>query len=146
MRIAKPLNVSVLIPLLVVSFGLNWLWEMAQMPAFVETARRSWRETALQCAAFSVGDAVLTWAIYAVGATAARRIRSLTRLKFLLLISALGAITAVFIELIANAMGYWSYSQRMPIVFGVGLLPILQLATLAPVTVWIALSWKRVAK
>ena len=121
MRIAKPLNLSVLIPILIVSFGLNWLWEMAQMPAFVETARRSWRETALQCAAFSVGDAVLTWAIYAVGATAVRRMRSLTGLKFFLLVSALGAITAVSIELIANAMGYWSYSQRMPIVFGVGL-------------------------
>ena len=40
------------------------------MPAYVETARRSWRETALQCAAFSVGDAVLTWTIYAVAVTA----------------------------------------------------------------------------
>jgi len=63
---------------------------MAQMPAYVETATRSWRETALQCAAFSVGDAVLTWTIYAVAVTTARRIRSLTELKFYLLICALG--------------------------------------------------------
>jgi hypothetical protein len=133
---------SFLTALLVVSFGLNWLWEMAQMPAYVETARRSWRETALQCAAFSVGDAVLTWAIYAVAVTAVRRIRSLTGLKFYLLISALGVMAALFIELMANAMVYWTYSERMPTVLGVGLLPILQLATLVPVSVWIALRWK----
>jgi hypothetical protein len=115
---------------------------MAQMPAYVETATHSWRETALQCAAFSVGDAVLTWAIYAVAVTAARRIRSLTGLKFYLLISALGVMAALFIELMANAMGYWTYSERMPTVRGLGLLPILQLATLVPVSVWIALRWK----
>jgi hypothetical protein len=115
---------------------------MAQMPAYVETARRSWRETALQCAAFSVGDAVLSWASYAVAVTAVRRIRSLTGLKFYLLISALGVMAALFIELMANAMVYWTYSERMPTVLGVGLLPILQLATLVPVSVWIALRWK----
>lgn len=118
---------------------------MAQMPAYVETARRSWRETALRCAAFSVGDAVLTGAFYVVAVTAARRMRGLTGLKFYLLVGALAAIAAVFIELIANAMGYWTYSERMPIVQGVGLLPILQLATLKPLSVWIALrrkEWK----
>ena len=112
------------------------------MPAYVETATRSWRETALQCAAFSIGDAVLTSTIYAVAVTATRRMRSLTGLKFYLLISALGVMAALFIELIANAMGYWTYSERMPTVQGVGLLPILQLATLVPVSVWIALRWK----
>ena len=115
---------------------------MAQMPAYVETASRSWRETALQCAAFSVGDAVLTSAFYSVAVTAARRMRGFTGLKFYLLVSALGAIGAVFIELIANATGYWTYSEIMPKVLGVGVLPILQLATLAPLSVWIALRWE----
>ena len=112
------------------------------MPAYVETATRSWRETALQCAAFSIGDAVLTSTIYAVAVTATRRMRSLTGLKFYLLISALGVIAAVFVELMAKAMGYWTYSERMPTMSGVSLLPILQLATLVPVSVWIALRWK----
>lgn len=142
MRSVKPISLSFLTALLVVSFALNWLWEMAQMPAYVETATRSWRETALQCAAFSVGDAVLTWIIYAVAVTATRRMRSLTELKFYLLLSALGVMAAVFIELMANTMGYWAYSERMPTVLGVGLLPILQLATLVPVSVWIALRCK----
>jgi len=44
---------------------------MAQMPAYVETAEQSWRETALQCAAFSVGDAALILAIYAIAVTTA---------------------------------------------------------------------------
>jgi hypothetical protein len=56
LRNAEPFNLSLLVALLIVSFGLNWIWEMAQMPAFVETAGRSWRQTALQCAVFSLGD------------------------------------------------------------------------------------------
>lgn len=142
MRIGNPFNLSFMTALLIVGFAVNWVWEMAQMPAYVETAERSWRETALQCAAFSVGDAALISAIYAIAVTTARRIRSIKGLKLYLLVSALGAIAAMFIELTASAMGYWTYSKSMPIVFGLGLLPILQLTTLAPLTVWIASRWK----
>lgn len=115
------------------------------MPAFVETARRSWQETALSCAAFSVADAALILAIYGVGVIAARQRRSIKGVKFYSLVSALGAIAALFVELIAIAMGYWTYSESMPIALGLGILPILQLATLAPVTVWIASRWKAAA-
>lgn len=110
------------------------------MPVFVETAKRLWQETSLQCAAFSVGDAVLTGVIYSVAIAATRRMRSARGLKFYFVVSALGVIAAVFIELIAKTMGYRTYSERMPIVFSLGLLPILQLATLAPLSVWICVE------
>jgi cytochrome c oxidase assembly factor CtaG len=61
----------------VAAFGLNWLWEMFQMPAFAGMAGRPWRETALVCALASVGDAVITLAVYGAGALA----RGLTPLE-----------------------------------------------------------------
>lgn len=48
-----------------------------------------------------------------------------------------GAVVAVFVELIAKSLGAWSYSKRMAVFFGVGILPILQLALLAQASVWI---------
>lgn len=145
MDTANAFKSSIVAALLVIGFGVNWLWEMAQMPGFVETARRSWRDTALQCAAFSIGDAALILAIYAIAVTTARRIRSIAGVTFYLLVSALGVITAISIELTARAMGFWTYTESMPVVLGLGFLPILQLATLAPLTVWIASRWKRAA-
>lgn len=41
-----------LISILVASFVLNWLWEMAQMPAYREIALRPWRATASLCSGF----------------------------------------------------------------------------------------------
>src|SRR6266851_8302286 len=112
LRNYEPFNLSLLIALLIVSFGLNWIWEMAQMPAFIETAGRSWRQTALQCGVFSLGDAALILIIYEIAVVAARRITKIKGAKFYLSVSSLGAVAAVFIELVANAMGSWTYSER----------------------------------
>jgi hypothetical protein len=78
---AEPFNLSLLIALLIVSFGLNWIWEMTQMPALVETMVRSWRQTALQCAVFSLGDAALILMIYGIAVVAARRITKIRVIK-----------------------------------------------------------------
>ncbi len=113
------------------------------MPAFVETAGRSWRQTTLQCAVFSVGDAMVMLVIYGIAVVAARRITKMKRTKFYLFVSALGAVAAVFIELVGKAMRAWSYSERMPVFVGLGILPILQLATLGPTAVWVVSTWRK---
>lgn len=41
--------------LFVVSFGLNWPWEMVQMAAYAEMTGRSWAETAPRCTIASPG-------------------------------------------------------------------------------------------
>src|SRR5262249_21623676 len=53
------------------ALALNWVWEMAQMPAYAEVAGRPWRETLLPCTWASLGDVAATLAVYAVGALAA---------------------------------------------------------------------------
>jgi len=51
----KPLWLSFL-----ASFGMNWLWEKAQMPAYQEMAGKSWSESLELCTIAAQGDVLLT--------------------------------------------------------------------------------------
>ena len=53
------------------SLVLNEIWEMAQMPAYVETAGNSWASTVGLCTRAAVGDVGIVLGIYAAGALAA---------------------------------------------------------------------------
>ncbi len=61
--------------MMLVSFGLNEIWEMAQMSAYVETASISWTSTTALCTRAAMGDVGIVSSIYATGALAAGRIR-----------------------------------------------------------------------
>ncbi len=129
----------------VAAFAMNWLWEMVQMPAYAEMARRPWRETALPCTLATVGDVVVTFSVYGLGALAAGRLRwgAAGGWNVYAAAALLGGATAVGIEWRALATGRWSYGEAMPVVpaLGVGLWPLLQLALLVPGAFWVARWW-----
>jgi hypothetical protein len=124
------------------SFALNWLWEMLQMPAYVEMAGRSWAQTAGLCTRAAFGDVVLTFGVFGLGSLAAGRLRWSSDGEWNAYAAAalIGATFATVIEYHALAMGRWSYTNYMPIVpaLGIGLWPLLQLTLLAPAALWIA--------
>ncbi|HMC66705.1 MAG TPA: hypothetical protein VKI65_17350, partial [Gemmataceae bacterium] len=111
----------------IAAFGLNWLWEMLQMPAYKEMAGHPWREKALRCAGASLGDAALTLGIYGVGALAAGRLRWGMRPTWNVYVTAalLGGICAAAVECHALLSQRWTYADRMVLVpvLGVGLWP-----------------------
>ena len=127
------------------AFGLNWLWEMAQMPAYAEMAGRLWRDTALRCMQATLGDVAITFGIYGVGALAARQLRWGTTGRWNIYATAalLGGACATAIEWRALASGRWSYTDSMSIVpvVGVGLWPLLQLTLLVPLALALARWW-----
>ncbi len=133
--------------LFMTAFGLNWLWEMAQMPAYAEMAAHSWGEIVLTCTVATVGDGVITLAIYGVGALATRRLRWGLEGGWNVYATAalLGGAWAAAIKWRALAFGRWSYTDRMPIVpvLDIGLWPLLQLTVLVPLALWIATTWTR---
>src|SRR3989442_11177651 len=102
----------------VAAFGLNFLWEMLQMPAYAELAGRSWRQTGLTCALASVGDTAITLSIYVVVALATRNWRWGTQgaRKNYIVVAVLAATCAILMELVALATRRWSYLNRMPAV------------------------------
>jgi hypothetical protein len=125
-----------------VSFVLNWLWEMAQMPAYAELAGQRWSDTLVPCTVAAAGDVGLTFLVYGVGALSAGRLCWGEEKKWNVYAAAaiLGVLIAIAIEWRAAAIGRWSYTGDMPIVpgLGVGLWPLLQLAVLIPLSIWIA--------
>lgn len=131
--------------LVVVAFGLNWLWAMAQMPAYAGANRRTWEEAALGCALASVGEVALTLAIYVVVAPVAGRLHrgEKGKWKVYAAVALLGLACALFNERDALTYGWWSYTDRMPVVpvLGVGLWPLLRLMLLVPLALWVAVWW-----
>lgn len=135
---------SFLVVLCLTAFALNWVWEMAQMRAYVEMAGRSWQETVPRCTVATLGDVVLTLAVWGVAALAAGRLRWGASGGWNVYAAAvlLGAVCAMSFEWFSLATGRWSYSSQMPVVplLRVGLWPLLQLTLLTPVAFWIA-AW-----
>jgi len=121
--------------LAVISFALNWIWEIAQMSAY-RTAEKSWGETLFFCTLATFIDVLAVLAIHG----AAVFFINWRNWKFYLTAALLGAVCAVLFEKIAFAFGWWRYDEGMLVVpiLGTGLLPFVQLTTLAPVSIWLA--------
>ncbi|GAA5512331.1 hypothetical protein Dcar01_01045 [Deinococcus carri] len=119
-----------------VAFGLNFAWEMLQMPLFqgMNWSPGSWA----LCAAASLGDAAFSAAAYGALAWAHRDAWWVCRRDGLdvVLIFVGGLLAAVVGEWVSHALGWWSYSPLMPRVpgLGVGVVPFVQLALLTVVT------------
>ena len=126
----------------VASFVLHLIWEMSQMAAYKELAGRPLRETIARCTPAIIGDVVLTFWIYGIGALAAYSIGwgFQPRWNVYLTLGLLGLGHAVWIEQVALASGLWSYTDKMPRIprLDVGVWPLLQLALLTPFVVWLS--------
>lgn len=146
MTISLNRTVHFLVALAAVAFGLNLLWEMAQMPAFGEISGWPWRRSLLICAWATLGDMGITIFIYCIVALVLRRAFWAQEDVWIgyFFAAALGAAAAIAIEWHALATGRWGYGPRMPILAipfikpGIGALPLLQLTLLTPLAIWIA--------
>lgn len=127
------------------SFVLNEIWEIAQMSFYVETAGHSWTSTIGLCTRAAVGDVGIILAICAAGALAAGDpgwgLRGMWNVYATAAL--LGLVCATLVEHAALASGRWSYMERMPVVpvLAAGLWPLLQMTLLPPLTIWIAQWW-----
>jgi hypothetical protein len=132
------------------SFVLNWLWEMAQMFAYEEMAGRAWPQTVFTCTVATFGDVLTTLAVYGCIALIRRNVhwRLDASWRDYALAGALGAAIAVAIEKVAITSNQWSYTDAMPVVpmIQVGLLPLLQLTLLIPLTISVAAQFCRVGE
>lgn len=127
------------------SFVLNEIWEMAQMSAYVETAGHSWTSTLGFCTRASVGDVGIILGIYAASALAAGDLSWGLRGRWNIYATAafLGLVYAVLVEHAALSAGRWTYTERMPVVsvLGAGLWPLLQMTLLPPLIFLFARWW-----
>jgi hypothetical protein len=122
-----------LMRLFLLAVGINFLWEMAQMPLYENMPfddPMSW----WLCFRASLGDGIIVLAIWAIGIALFRSRGWFAPLggwnTLVLLLT--GAVIATVIEIHALATGRWAYSGLMPTIpfVGVGVSPFIQLLLL----------------
>ena len=120
----------------IVAFGLNLIWEMAQMFAYEVKPGETLAGILIFCALAAVVDALVTISIYALLAQILTRTN---RLGFYFAAAFLGAWCAVFFEWFARFFNLWSYNKEMFVIplLETGLLPFAQLTTLVPLAIWL---------
>jgi hypothetical protein len=98
------------------------------------------------CFVASLGDGILIWIMFGIGWIVFRRpdwyVRPTIAVYALML--TVGLVIGAGIEWIAiNVLNRWSYTASMPLVpwLDVGLVPVLQLLLLPPLTFLIAARW-----
>lgn len=107
---------------------LHFTWEMLQAPAFVDFASSAWTGT-LHCFVAALGDVILAAGAYLVTALAFQRPAWPVRPGWVLPSAtwiAVGMIATIAFERWALARGRWAYGPEMPVIAGIGLLPLLQ--------------------
>ena len=94
-----------------IAFALNLIWELSQMFLYVDMS-----DFPICCIKATFWDAVMISAVYLLMS----RANPVT-------ISVLMFLIAVFIEKRAMIEGRWIYTEAMPLLFGLGLSPLMQL-------------------
>ena len=130
--------------LFVISVLLNFPWEVAQMPLYVEDV--NWFEFALHCIIPSLGDGLIVLLIFCVGWVARGRSDWADRPGWagyaLMLVT--GFAIAVIVEWVAlHGLNRWSYTDNMPLLpgLGVGIAPVLQMPLLPPIIFRVTRWW-----
>ena len=130
--------------LFVISVLLNFPWEVAQMPLYVEGG--NWFEFALHCIIPSLGDGLLVMLIFGVGRAVLGQ--SVWTDQPGWASYALMLMTGFSVALIVEWVGFyglnrWSYTASMPLLpgLGIGVAPVLQMLILPPLIFRITGWW-----
>lgn len=110
------------------TFAFHFTWEMLQAPAFLNFAESTSAGT-IRCFVAALGDVLIAAGAYGITAFAFRSTTWPLRAHWMVPAAtwvAVGVIATVIFEHWALAQGRWAYGPEMPLVFGVGVLPLLQ--------------------
>ncbi|MBL7057948.1 hypothetical protein ISS03_01300 [Patescibacteria group bacterium] len=128
-----------IIPLSIISFILNLIWENAHAQLF--NGYESFFQHFAPCLLATFGDVVFTILVYYIVITLkhdSNWIKNINKNDYLIL-AIFGIIFALCIEYRALLWHRWTYTDAMPIIpyFKVGLTPILQMALLLPLSFYL---------
>lgn len=138
----SPSFVSVLCAVFAVSYLINLLWEVSHSVLY------NWSILPLHNTVYfyvpkilgaTLGDAIMLSVIFlvlAVYRTGFLWIRFTRRGDYIFLVCA-GLLFAVVVELRAAHLHLWTYASSMPLVAGMGLTPLIQLAITGLATLWV---------
>ena len=129
------------------AFALNFVWEIAQLPLYTIFATGTPKEIAFALAHCTVGDVLIAVSSFVLGLFATRRADwPMSRLLLGGAVAILSGLAYTVFSEWRNVYqtGGWSYAPAMPLLFGIGLAPLLQWIVIPPLCIaglrkrWIA--------
>ncbi len=122
---------------------LNAFWELAQSPLFVSTSIGSFRSTMWHCFTAAILDGVLVLLINTIGVAVCDRgdwfrKPGIRGYAVMLLAGLIIGVGGEWFNL--HMTGRWHYTAEMPLVFGLGVWPILQMLII-PAAVFRLVAW-----
>lgn len=137
------------IDLAVLGFLLNAVWELVQCPLFYADVHDAGLVSGtLMCLRAAVGDVnILLAAFWGTALVSDRHRKWLFEPRWaeLMTFLAIGIGVTVVFELLATQVWHrWAYSDAMPVIFGIGVAPLLQWLVLPPVVLYLAGRTSRV--
>tara|TARA_Y100000310_G_C20651084_1_gene799505 strand:+ start:1055 stop:1483 length:429 start_codon:yes stop_codon:yes gene_type:complete len=131
-------NIKKLISIFIISFVLNAIWELLHYQLYFDLSGVS-KYPHLLLATFT--DAIIITIIFIIISFKNKDknlkwINKPKKLDYIIMIIS-GLIVAIFIELRALRIERWAYKPIMPTILGIGLSPLLQLATTGILTILI---------
>lgn len=121
-----------------IAFVLNLIWEIAHVRFYSLWAQANGIEFAWALFHCTVGDALIALAMFLVAATFLRCLdwpRTHPLMGGILMVFGTMAYTAWSEWFNVYRLGSWSYTESMPLIFGIGVLPLLQWLVLPPLMV-----------
>ena len=130
------------IPIVLFGFALNFLWEVIQCPhLFVGMGDMSHAEGVRMCLQATLGDVNILLCAFWGTALLSRRHRGWVlepeRWERALFVAIGVGVTVVYELLATQVWDRWTYSEAMPVVFGVGLAPVAQWLVIPPLVLWL---------
>jgi len=129
--------------LLLVALVLHLVWENAQAPLFAGFS--SFGQHFFVCFLGTIGDIVFTITVYLGISLLKNDFGWIVRLgaKDVLVLAVIGFFFALGIEWRALLFERWSYADNMPLIpyFQVGLMPVLQMTLLLPLSFYLTSKW-----
>ena len=115
----------------IISFLLNFVWEMWQMPFFIFDAQDSYLRMNIMCTQASIGDGMITIIAYLITSKVFDNSKWYHewKTKYIIIYLCVGVLLTVVLELYNTMiLGRWSYAGIMPLlpIIKIGLVPILQ--------------------
>ena len=121
---------------------LQFTWEMLQSPLYRHIGAATRWAAVQQCAQGALGDVVILWLAYALASAGMRDTRWLLaerRGAAMAVFLLAGVLTTVALEWVnVYARPRWAYTPAMPLLFGIGLAPLLQWVVVPPLALWLA--------
>jgi hypothetical protein len=141
MKLKKPLKY--LLAVFVTSFLINLFWEVGHSPLY------DWTLSPLQNNVYyyvpailfsAFGDAFIISVLFMSNSLMRGGIKWLSapKIKDYLTFMLTGLVCAVIIETVARLFHFWSYLPSMPIIMGIGVSPLVQLALTGILTIYCA--------